>query len=410
MIIFFSIAITIILTIIAALFDLKEGIIPNKLTYSLIAFGITINIIFSWIYGDISYTVNSLLLGVIIFVTSYFLWKLRLWGGGDVKLITGIAFALPINPILFKWKLFSVNFPAIAIYPFPFSVIFNSIMISFPFLIGIIIYNSIKNHDLDMKLFSKQLFSMKLNKIKKNFIDHGEIKGNNSYLIILKQLIINLKRTLFLSKQNILFSFLFSIIIITIKHLSKINNINKNNNFNFINDYNFHYNFNEYNLIYTIFNILIDILFVLIITISIGFLFSFIFKIISSNFRKIAKIGLNNKIAIDKLEEGMILDEIQINKDDDNDIRGIVFKSNSNIHDSNQNLKLLKSKSVAGLNKDDIKLLNRLYKNDLIDKSIPIKIGIPFGPSIAIGLITAIFLGDIVVLFFNILNNLFFYI
>ncbi|WP_225370299.1 prepilin peptidase [Methanobrevibacter arboriphilus] len=81
--------------------------------------------------------INSIVLSIITFVLCYILWKIRLWGGGDVKLITAISSVLPIQPFLINhqtlFSIYKVDFPVIAIYPFPLTIIFNSILISFPF-------------------------------------------------------------------------------------------------------------------------------------------------------------------------------------------------------------------------------------------------------------------------------------
>lgn len=69
------------------------------------------------------------------------LWRLKIWGGGDVKLLTGIATVIP----------FCINIPflnispELSIYPFSFSVILNAILICFPFLIIMTFYLNRKN-------------------------------------------------------------------------------------------------------------------------------------------------------------------------------------------------------------------------------------------------------------------------
>jgi preflagellin peptidase FlaK len=59
------------------------------------------------------------------------LWKLNMWGGGDVKLFTAIATVIPSG--------LNINFlniyPELSFYPFSFSVVINSVLVSFPFLV-----------------------------------------------------------------------------------------------------------------------------------------------------------------------------------------------------------------------------------------------------------------------------------
>ena len=53
-----------------------------------------------------------------------------MWGGGDVKLFTAIATVIP-----FGLNIDFLNiFPQLSLYPFAFSVVMNSILVSFPFL------------------------------------------------------------------------------------------------------------------------------------------------------------------------------------------------------------------------------------------------------------------------------------
>ena len=64
-----------------------------------------------------------------------------MWGGGDVKLFTAIATVIP-----FGLNINFLNiFPQISIYPFAFSIVVNSILVSFPFLVAFLIYLIIKN-------------------------------------------------------------------------------------------------------------------------------------------------------------------------------------------------------------------------------------------------------------------------
>jgi preflagellin peptidase FlaK len=65
-----------------------------------------------------------------------------MWGGGDVKLFTSIATVIP-----FGWNIEFFNiFPMLSVYPFAFSVIFNSILVSFPFLVVFTIHLIIKKN------------------------------------------------------------------------------------------------------------------------------------------------------------------------------------------------------------------------------------------------------------------------
>ncbi|WP_298522064.1 prepilin peptidase [uncultured Methanobrevibacter sp.] len=126
-----QIIVTILFAILASIFDVKKGFVPDWLNDLLIYFGLTSNLILSFISGNLKYFLASFISMVITYVVSYMLWKLHMWGGGDVKLFTSIATVIP-----FGWNIEFFNvFPVLSIYPFAFSVIFNSILVSFPFLV-----------------------------------------------------------------------------------------------------------------------------------------------------------------------------------------------------------------------------------------------------------------------------------
>jgi preflagellin peptidase FlaK len=69
------------------------------------------------------------------------LWKLKIWGGGDVRLFTAIATVIPTGLNID----FLNVFPQLSVYPFSFSVVVNSVLVSFPFLLIFVIHRVIKN-------------------------------------------------------------------------------------------------------------------------------------------------------------------------------------------------------------------------------------------------------------------------
>lgn len=137
-----QITITILFAILASILDLKKGFVPDWLNYLLIFFGLMSNLILSIFTTNIKYFLASFISMVITYVVSYMLWKLHMWGGGDVKLFTSIATVIP-----FGWNIEFFNiFPMLSVYPFAFSVIFNSILVSFPFLVVFTIHLIIKKN------------------------------------------------------------------------------------------------------------------------------------------------------------------------------------------------------------------------------------------------------------------------
>ena len=82
-------AIVLIGTLLAGWTDAKTGLILDKITYPMIALGILLSILEGqWVF---------LAVGAIVFVVGYIVYYLGKVGGGDVKLLTAIAFLLPFN-------------------------------------------------------------------------------------------------------------------------------------------------------------------------------------------------------------------------------------------------------------------------------------------------------------------------
>jgi len=144
----------------------------------------------------------------------------------------------------------------------------------------------------------------------------------------------------------------------------------------------------------------------------------FLFKSGIKYFKNFVKEISSKEVAIFSLDEGMIVDKTYFNvgKSYSNAFEELANKLDTN--ESNLYIKkiangkneqvqyFLNSTSSAGLTIYDISFLKKLFKMKLIHEKIQIKMGIPFAPSIAIGLIIAIFIGDLCILFIDILNNL----
>lgn len=136
-----------------AIFDVKTGIISNKLNFSLLIFGLISNLFLSVLSTNIKYILCSIISMFVTYIVTLLFWKLKIWGGGDVKLLTAIATVIPFG--------INVNFlniyPQLSVYPFSFTVIINSILVAFPFLLiftgYLVLKNTIFNSNKDM-LFS----------------------------------------------------------------------------------------------------------------------------------------------------------------------------------------------------------------------------------------------------------------
>ena len=136
-----QILVTLLFSIIATIYDIKRNIVPDCLTGSLMFFGLMSNMILSLISTNIKFILASIISMIITYTITYMLWKLNMWGGGDVKLFTAIATAIPSG--------LNINFlnifPQLSIYPFSFTVVVNSILVSFPFLLLFVIHLIYKN-------------------------------------------------------------------------------------------------------------------------------------------------------------------------------------------------------------------------------------------------------------------------
>ncbi len=77
--------------------DLKERMVYDTLTYALLALGLGLHAIQSITEQSLNPIALSLGATVLAFVFSLLLWKLGVWAGGDVKLVTATASLQPLN-------------------------------------------------------------------------------------------------------------------------------------------------------------------------------------------------------------------------------------------------------------------------------------------------------------------------
>jgi preflagellin peptidase FlaK len=110
--------------------DLKQGIIPNKLSFSLFFAGIAGNVAISLISGDKSLIFDLGKAILATFALGYALWLLGGMAAGDVKEFLFLAALLPRYPEVLR----SYFSPSLAWYPFPLSVFINTFVAIFPFL------------------------------------------------------------------------------------------------------------------------------------------------------------------------------------------------------------------------------------------------------------------------------------
>jgi preflagellin peptidase FlaK len=113
--------------IVASYTDLKHGIIQNKLTLSLFAFGFLGHLIFEGA-AIVAPLFSSVLL---IFILGYGFWMVGGWSAGDAKEFLFLAALLPQYPPSLK-----IFFnPQIGPYPFILTIFINTFVAIFPFIL-----------------------------------------------------------------------------------------------------------------------------------------------------------------------------------------------------------------------------------------------------------------------------------
>ncbi|MCK4327976.1 MAG: prepilin peptidase [Candidatus Diapherotrites archaeon] len=120
----------------ASLTDLRERIVPDWLSYSMIGAGLAYHAGLSVMHWSAAHFVLSLISTALAFAFGYALWRVGAWAGGDVKLFTGIGALVPLL--------------------FPYVAFLNSIVLSFPFLMLFVFFRTATVPALH-KLFSRML-------------------------------------------------------------------------------------------------------------------------------------------------------------------------------------------------------------------------------------------------------------
>ena len=110
---FIPIAITYVLTFIAlfigSITDLKTREVPDWVNYGLIISGVGLNLLFSAVYSDSSFIINSIIGLAIFFGIAYIMFYAGQWGGGDSKMIMGLGAMIGID-VSFQGPQFLLGF------------------------------------------------------------------------------------------------------------------------------------------------------------------------------------------------------------------------------------------------------------------------------------------------------------
>lgn len=375
-----------IIAVVACLYasytDLKSGIIQNKLTFPLIVIGLVLNGLYAFMVGNIWLIIYALIFTAGIFVLGYVLWKFGAWAGGDVKLFTALAALLPFYPTLINYNILGIQFPVNASYPFPLTLIVNSILAILPFLLIFIFYIALRK-----KPYLMEELVAPIKNYRKNFV---------LTLVITSAATLALFITPYLPFQMILLT-LILIYILTLL-ISKLPNQVKAVIVSLLTVFALYNNFKL-----TIISIIT--LFILLIAVEI------IRKLLTT----VNKKALQDNYQLEDLKEGMIPAYNMYQKNDEVfiDDKGLFDKIKESVKNGDLSTlsepkgKLLVSNMAAGLSKDDINLLKDLYNENKINNKLKIKKGVPFAPSIFIGLLISLFIGDLAIMLQKVLYFLF---
>ena len=370
--------IAIIACLYASYTDLKSGIIQNKLTYSLIGLGIILNAVYAFMINDIWFIIIGMIFTAVIFALGYLFWKLGAWAGGDVKLFTALAALLPFSPSLLNYNVLGVAFPIGAIYGFPITIIINSLLSILPFLLIYVLFIALRR-----KPYLVDEIVTPIKDYRKNMLLALIITSATTltYIIVsyipYKSVIISLVLIVALSLTIIKLPNKVKVVIISILTIFAL------------------YTHLELTLMGIV------ILFISITAVSLLRVF----------LASVNKKALQDNYEISDLKEGMIpayniyekADEVYVdNKGFFDKIKESLEKGDPTSFTAPKG-KLLISSMAAGLTKDDIVILKKLSEENKIDNKLKIKRGVPFAPSILIGLLISLFIGDLAVILQKIL-------
>jgi preflagellin peptidase FlaK len=115
---------------VAAYTDWKYRIIPNRLTFPLIAFGLGGHLLLGFYRRDFDPFLLSTGGTLLLFLLGYLFWMLGGWSHGDTKALLFLAALLPRYPDPLR-PYFS---PLLAPYPFALTLLFNSFLVALPLL------------------------------------------------------------------------------------------------------------------------------------------------------------------------------------------------------------------------------------------------------------------------------------
>lgn len=374
--------------IIASFTDIKERIVPDPLSYSLIALGIIYAIFLSFFLSNFSFLINAAISCIAAFVFGYILWKIGLWGGGDVKLITGIAAFIPFNvAVLIPYT--GIIYPTLNLPIFFITLFLFSIFSMLPYGIILIIYKFLIKPQTRKRIIEekKERFYPWLSKLPINII-----RGTVVFILLHLAGFYNVVYSLGLPLVDYLIVIIFWMILGRIEEQikSKITLPVFEVTYLLVFAYVTFINFNlSVNLLITWF-----------------FMYLAIFLILEliHFLRKQSSLLLRTKIPVEDLEEGMIsskslyLIENKVVEHSSLDIKTIASKIQSGIP-LNKIMQPptgeeIANSRAAGLTQDQVDKIKDLASQGLLPKTFETKDSAAMVPSILIAFLVLMLIGD----------------
>jgi prepilin signal peptidase PulO-like enzyme (type II secretory pathway) len=132
----FVVAVASLFILVASLYDLKYGEIPDAVNLGFAGAIILIALSLSLLEGDALYLENALAVGIGYFAISYTLHYMGQWGGGDVKLLFGVGASLGLlNAVGYPWN--APSLPYYVVYFIDMGVVVMPYALSYFTILGL---------------------------------------------------------------------------------------------------------------------------------------------------------------------------------------------------------------------------------------------------------------------------------
>jgi Flp pilus assembly protein protease CpaA len=337
--------------------DLKERIVPNKLNYGLAIAGLILFLIQSILQSSPLPFIYSFFGMCTGFFFGWIMWKAGIFAGGDVKLFMGLGALNPFTPALLKIGILTNSSTPL----FPITLFIYSLFAFLPYGIFVVIAKLAKNKKMQKEIFNemkpKILLSIHASIFTSAMYTVLTVFAINSLLIIPLLMVWGFFRN---SKKYLtIISFAVALLL-------------------------------NYQLLTAS----------LITTILISTVFYSLIKLLFS-----VKRVLVSEVYVKKLEEGMIPAKTLIWKGKKVvELEGINVKllmksfKEKNTADLMQLLfpkrEIISASKARGINDEELKIVKQLAQKGLIPKKMMIKESMPFVPTMFLGYILCLALGD----------------